>query len=167
MIIRAVPTPRISSRFRCFFPRCVALLALLTPTGIAFAAEDIVDPCKLVTATEAQALLGSPATLTGMRPPSRPDKRPARICSVRGQNGKSLTIYAGHQTKDKFAHESAGKESLAGIGDAAYAVPPGIIAFLKGDTSVMLQAIGLDPSEATPAFRARMKTLAVAAASRL
>jgi hypothetical protein len=166
MSTRALPTLLILNRSR-LLTGAFALLALLTSAAAARAADDIVDPCKLVTALEAQAFLGSPATLTGVRPSSRPDKRPARICSVRGQNGKSITIYAGHQTKEKFAHEGAGKEALAGIGDASYAVPPGIIAFLKGDTSVTLQAIGLDPSDATPAFRARMKTLAVAAANRI
>jgi len=158
--------PRISNRFR-LLPQFVALLALLTTAAVAVAADDIVDPCKLATAAEAQAILGSPATPTGMRPPSRPDKSPARICSFRGQNGKSLTIYAGHRTKAQFAHEGSGMEALAGIGDAAYTVPPGIISFLKGDTCVTVQAIGLDAVDATPAFRAKLKTLAVAAASRL
>lgn len=154
------------NRFRLVFG-VVATLASLTSAVGAHAADDIVDPCKLVTAAEVQAVLGAPATMAAMRPPSRPDKDPARICSFRGQNGKMMTLYAGHRTKAQFTREGAGMESIAGVGEAAYAVPPGILSFLKGDTCVTIQAINLDPSDATPALRAKLKSLALAAANRL
>jgi hypothetical protein len=161
-----VPHLKSLNHFR-FFSSFVAVLALLTSVAAASAADDIADPCKLVTAAEVQAVLGAPVTMRGMRPPSRSDKHPARICSFQGQNGKMMNIFSGHRTKAEFAHEGSRMESIAGLGDAAYTVPPGIISFLKGDTCVSLATINFAPSDATPAFRAKMKTLALAAANRL
>ncbi len=157
------PSTKSPNRFRLVF----GVVAVLALPAVASAADDIVDPCKLVTAAEVQAVLGAPATMAAMRPPSRPDETPARICSFQGQNGKMMTLYAGHRTKAQFTREGAGMESIAGIGEAAYAVPPGILSFFKGDTSVTIQAINLDPSGATPALRAKLKSLALAAANRL
>ena len=160
------PGPRVSNRLR-LLPRCLALLALLTSAAVASAADDIPDPCKLATAAEVQAVLGSPVTATGMRPPARHGDTPARICSFQGQNGKSMNIYIGPRTKAQFSREGAGMEAVAGVGEAAYTVPPGILSFLKGPMSVAVQAINFDPSDATPAFKAKLKTLAVAVANRL
>src|SRR6201746_810051 len=118
------------NRFRLVFG-VVATLASLTSAVGAYAADDIVDPCKLVTAAEVQAVLGAPATMAAMRPPSRPDKTPARICSFQGQNGKMMTLYAGHRTKAQFTREGAGMESIAGVGVAPAADPPSLSPFLK------------------------------------
>ena len=153
-----VPVP--SNRF-LLLPGLLVVLGLLASAVVASAAADIVDPCKLATAAEVQAVLGSAGTPNGMRPPARPDKSPVRICAFTGQNGDRLTIYVGPRTKEKFDHERAGHDPVPGVGDAAYYIAPGTISFLKGNTNVLLSAAMAGAS------RDKMTTLALAVAKRL
>jgi len=155
-----VPGTVPSNRFR-LLPGLLVVLGLLASAVAASAAEDIVDPCKLATAAEVKAVLGSAGTPNGMRPPARPDKGPVRICAFTGQNGDRLTIYVGPVTKEKFDHERAGHDPVPGVGDAAYYIAPGTLSFLKGTTNVLLSAA------MEGASRDKMTTLALAVAKRL
>ncbi|MDQ2978582.1 MAG: DUF3558 domain-containing protein [Acidobacteriota bacterium] len=123
-------------------------------------AEKIIDPCQLVTRSEVQAVLGAPIA-SSTEGPRSPD-RPVRICNFRSQNGKMMNVYVGPKDKARFDKEKKGHEAVAGIGDAAYGIPPGIVSFLKGSTNVLVQAMPADAVE----FE-RVKALARAAAGRL
>jgi hypothetical protein len=170
-----------SARVTLTFPRYrpflgTMLFALLISAGAALAAnESIPDPCKLVTASEVQTVIGAGAA--GIEPhiPPKPDKRPVRMCSYRGTNGRMMTVYIGPRTKAEFDKEGAGHQQVTGIGDAAYMVPPGIIGVHKGAREVIIQSMDFSSSQEAlgvgakgdPAVAARLKTLALAAAARM
>lgn len=131
------------------------------------AAADIsaIDPCRLVTKQEAQAALGA-AVASEVSPPARANKDAVRICSIQGTNGRALTVYVGSKTKAAFDREKSGMTAIAGIGDDAYANPPGIVALRKGETVVTL-SMNLNGTPDDKASLEKVKTLARAAAGRI
>jgi len=128
------------------------------------AAEPEIDPCRLVTKQEAAVVLGA-AVASENSPPARPG-RSVRICSIRGGNGRTLTVFVGPRTKAAFDQEKKGHPQVSGIGDDAYANPPGVVAVRKGET-VLLLSMSLDAAPDEAGLLERMKTLARAGIGRL
>ena len=143
------------------------LSVLVSVSGAAAAGSDStgIDPCRLVTKQEAQTVLRS-AVISETSPPARANKSRVRICSIQGENGRTLTVFVGTKTREAFDHEKSGKTSVAGIGDDAYAVPPGIIAVRRGETVVML-SMSSGGAVDDVGLLEKVKTLARAAAGRL
>lgn len=137
-------------------------LALALSAGAAQAAD--IDPCRIVTKQEAQAVIGA-AVASENSPPGRPSGG-VRICSIRGDNGRTLTIFVGPKTKAGFDQEKKGHTPVAGIGDDAYANPPGIVAVRKGET-VVLFSMSLDAAPNEAGLLEKVKTLARAGVARL
>jgi hypothetical protein len=144
-----------------------ALSAFVSVSGASAAVSDTagIDPCRLVTKQEAQAVLGA-AVASETSPPARAHNSGVRICSIQGENGRALTVFVGTKTKEAFDHEKSGKTSVTGIGDDAYAVPPGIVAVRKGETAVTL-SMSSNGAAGDAGLLEKVKTLARAAAGRL
>jgi hypothetical protein len=148
-------------RFALFSILVVALLSVTRPAA---AAPAETDPCRLVTRAEAKDVLGASVSAE-TSPPPRQDRN-VRICSIRGENGRTLTVFVGSRTKDGFDHEKKGHTPVSGIGDDGYAVPPGIVAIRKGETVLLLSmSVEAGPEEA--GLLERVKRLARAAVGRL
>jgi hypothetical protein len=115
------------------------LIAFVSVSGASAAPSDAagIDPCRLVTKQEAQAVLGA-AVASETSPPARAHKSNVRVCSIQGENGRSLTVFVGSRSQAAFDREKSGQTPVAGIGDDAYAVPPGVVAVRKGETAVTL-----------------------------
>src|SRR6202158_3313500 len=98
-----------------------ALFAFVSISGASAMASDAagIDPCRLVTKQEAQAVLGAPVA-SETSPPARAQKGNVRVCSIQGENGRALTVFVGSRTKAAFDHEKSGQTPVAGIGDDAY-----------------------------------------------
>jgi hypothetical protein len=153
------------------------LSLLLVATGTTLRASemtDITDPCKLVTAAEAEAVIGTPITSANEGHVKDPVKFPVRICMFHGKNGKALNVSTGIKTATEFDSAWAGHDAIPGVGEAAYSSPPAVITFRKGTNTVLFQAMNFDFSHdgrghtaPDPKFAARLKTVALAAASRL
>ena len=134
----------------------------------------IADPCKLVTPEEVQVLLGTAVASSSEVHVKDPIKFPVRICSFQGKNGKALNLSTGVKTAADFATEWAGHDAIAQLGDTAFAVPPAVLVFQKGTGTCKLQALnfgfardGHGHGYPDPAFAAKLKTLALAAAARM
>jgi len=170
----------------------VLLPLLLAPTAGARADQDAVaepgasatadvggiagigDPCKLVTAEEVGAVLGTAVASSSEVHVKDPIKFPVRICSFHAKNGKTLNVSTGLKSGADFATEWGGHDAIAGLGDAAYAVPPDVLVFHKGGNTCKLQALnfgfardGRGHGYPDPAFAAKLKTLAQAAVARM
>jgi len=168
-------TPLLSVRRLFLAPLLLALLAPL-PLATAALAEDgeILDPCKLVTPTEVEAVLGTPVTNASEAHVKDPVKFPIRICMFRGKNGRNLNLSTGLKTAADFDQEWTGHTAVAGLGEGAYMVPPGLLTFHKGPSTVLFQALNFNFARDSrgngypdPALAAKLKTLALAAASRM
>lgn len=148
-------------------PLAAALVAGLLFAARPAAASGVtdIDPCRLVTKPEAQAVLGA-AVASEVSPPARVNRSSVRICSIRGTNGRILTIFISSQTKAAFDHEKAGLTPVAGIGDDAYANPPGIVAVRRGETVVTL-SMDIIGGAVDAGLLEKVKTLARAATGRL
>lgn len=143
---------------------------VVEPSGIA----GIGDPCKLVTPEEVGAVLGTAVTSSSEVHVKDPIKFPVRICSFHAKNGKTLNVSTGLKSGADFATEWGGHDAIAGLGDAAYAVPPDVLVFHKGGSTCKLQALnfgfardGHGHGYPDPAFAAKLKTLAQAAVDRM
>jgi hypothetical protein len=165
-------------RFR--FAQILALLLLaaaLSTFGPRAARADevaIADPCKLVTSDEVQLVLDSPIQTSSEVHVKDPIRFPVRICTFHAKNGKVLNVSTGVKTADDFATEWAGRDAIAQVGDAAYAVPPGILIFRKGSSTCKFQALNFDFARdghskgyPNPALAAKLKTLALTAVARM
>jgi hypothetical protein len=158
---------------------------LLTPTAALRADEVVVapgapgasaigDPCKLVTPQEVEVVLGTPVASSSEVHVKDQVKFPVRICAFHGKNGRALNVSTGVTSAADFAAEWSGHDAIADLGDAAYAAPPGVLAFHKGTNSCKLQALnfgfardGHGRGYPDPALAAKLKTLAQAAAARM
>ena len=168
-------------RFR--FAQVLVLLLLATALGSfgalgtrAARADEtaIADPCKLVTPEEAQLVLDSPVQTSSEVHVKDPVRFPVRICTFHAKNGKVLNVSTGVKTADDFAAEWTGHDAIAQVGDAAFAVPPGILVFRKGASTCKLQALNFDFARdghsrgyPNPALAAKLKTLALTALARM
>ncbi|MEA2691709.1 MAG: hypothetical protein QOJ16_1096 [Acidobacteriota bacterium] len=156
---------------------CLLLAATLgvpLGTSAARADEGIADPCKLVTPEEVQLVLGTPVDRSSEVHVKDAVKFPVRICSFHGKNGKVLNVSTGVKTAADFATEWTGHDAIAEVGDAAFAVPPGVLVFHKGTSTCKFQALNFDFARdghgrgyADPALAAKLKTLALAAVARM
>jgi hypothetical protein len=134
----------------------------------------ISDPCKLVTPEEVQVVLGTAVASSAEVHVKDPIKFPIRICSFQGKNGKALNVSTGVKTAADFAAEWAGHDAITELGDAAFAVPPGVLVFQKGMATCKLQALnfgfardGHGHGYPDPALAAKLKTLGLAAVARM
>jgi hypothetical protein len=150
------------------------LLLLLPASAPARADEGIADPCKLVTPEEVQLVLGTPVDRSSEVHVKDSVKFPVRICTFHGKNGRVLNVSTGVKPAADFATEWAGHDTIAQVGDSAYAVPPGVLVFNKGTSTCKLQALNFDFARdghgrgyPDPALAAKLKTLAQAAAARM
>jgi hypothetical protein len=143
------------------------LFAFASVSGASAAPSDAagIDPCRLVTKQEAQAVLGAPVA-SETSPPARAQKNNVRVCSIQGENGRALTVFVGSRTKAAFDHEKSGQTPVAGIGDDAYAVPPGVVALRKGETAVTL-SVNSSGAGDDAGLLDKVKVLARAVAGRL
>lgn len=128
------------------------------------------DPCKLVTAAEAQTVLGVPV--------GAPESTPVLcVYSPASGEGATLTVIAsrtGNQASNQANFEKARSASaksspdlasLAGVGDAAYSVGAGhFVVLIKGDATVSLMVAA--PGSAK-AYKERLIQAAKIAAGRL
>jgi len=157
------------------FPALLVLLAALPLATAVLAQEgEILDPCKLVTPSEVEAVLGTPVTASSEAHVKDSVKFPIRICMFRGKNGKNLNVSTGLKSAADFDQEWTGRAAVAGLGEGAYMVPPGVLTFHKGPSTVLFQALNFNFARDSrgngypdPALAARMKTLALAAAARM
>ncbi|MDQ6891742.1 MAG: hypothetical protein M3167_03570 [Acidobacteriota bacterium] len=124
-----------------------------------------IDPCRLLTKQETQAALGA-AIASEASPPARLNKDNVRICSIRGTNGKGLTVFVGSKDKAGFDREKKGQTAVTGIGDDAYTNPLGLVALRKGEIVITL-APTLNGMPADSVSLEKVKTLARAAAGRI
>jgi hypothetical protein len=67
-----------------------------------------------------------------------------------------------------------GRQAVPGIGESAYTVPPGVLTFHKGASTVLFQAINFNFSRdghgqgySYPVLAEKLKTLALAAVGRM
>jgi hypothetical protein len=158
----------------CLLPLFLALPASAHADETPASPAAIADPCKLVTPEEVQAVLETTIASSSEVHVKDPIKFPIRICSFQGKNGKSLNVSTGVKTAADFATEWAGHDTIAQLGDAAFAAPPGVLVFQKGTGTCKLQALnfgfardGHGKGYPSPALAARLKTLAQAAAARM
>ncbi len=164
-------------RFRFAQVLVPLLLASILGLGARAARADepaIADPCKLVTPEEVQLVLESPVETSSEVHVKDPVRFPVRICTVHARNGKVLNVSTGVKTADGFAAEWTGHDAIAQVGDAAFAVPPGILVFRKGESTCKLQALNFDFARdghgrgyPNPALAAKLKALALTALARM
>ena len=144
------------------------VVASLALARSAAADTSAIDPCRLVTKQEAQAVVGGAGVASELPIPPRAkkDRDDVRICSIQGANGKGLTLFVVSKNKAGFDREKKGQTSVTGIGDDAYTNPLGLVALRKGEIVVTLApTLNGMPSDSVPLEK--VKTLARAAAARL
>ena len=167
-MFRSISVPSLTRRaivrrILCVLALVVGWVAAARPAP---AAEiGAIDACQLVTKQEAQVVLGAAVT-SETSPPARANKDGVRICSIQGANGRALTVFLGSKTKAAFDREKNGMTPVAGLGDDAYAHPPGVISVRKGER-VLTLSLNLSDTGHDPGLPEQMKTLARAAAGRM